>query len=193
MMINNNFINPSFKGYKNIIANDIKDDNFRIAFITGQLNDLDGFKDLSEYKAIKQLHKFDTNNLDDGIFSCIYSKYNSLESLFFNKTPMLWGDELRDLKSEIPPEAYKIEERAFLKTYQLLASITRRMMCNGLCERNYNIGNVCKHALDDFSEIIPKQHAFSLLESGLLQHVPLEKIGLFFNRGIAHTMRDFFK
>lgn len=193
-MINNNYTNPAFKGYKNIISNDIKGDDFRISFIVGQLYDDSQFKDLSEYKTIKELSGHYADSLEDDTFSCLYGRFNSKELIFFNKDSMYWGDELRNLKYKLPLEEYKKEESATLKTYQLLASISKRMMCNGLCKQDKDLAKVFRYTFERFTQMFGTQkNAYTLLHNSVLRNSSLEKIGLFFNRGIAHTMKDFFK
>ena len=75
----NNLSNPTFKGYKNVIHNDITTDKFKFMFMSMQLND-EGEKDLTEFKKIRQM---ELKPADTDVLNVIYSKTAYLPEYFF--------------------------------------------------------------------------------------------------------------
>ena len=126
----------SFKGYKNVFcAYDVPLKNNKYAtFMSMQLNDADGKKDLAEYNKIKELQGEPLDGKYADVLTFTYIKdYNTRKDhLYFNEHEMYWGDELRVIGEDYVPklmsqEKYKLEEKLHMKVYTLMAGLTKRM------------------------------------------------------------------
>ena len=195
MKIMNNNIN--FKGYKNVIFNNMDSPMYNFRFISLELND-EGCKDLTEFKKLQSL----CGNQDWGdTFHLVNSQvYNSDEFLFLNGRSMFNGRELKALYEQYADldgykDVYKNEEAAALKAYTLIASITRRMMENSLCLMDGGITKVFQSALDILTPMLNnnKNQAFKVLQKSLMDKTPLEHVAESFNNYVAKNMKQFFK
>lgn len=191
-IINNS---SSFRGYTNVISNQISDDKFRFGFFAAELNDADGFQDLTEYKRLQRLApQLKTHSSNDNVLFSLYTEIPQGQKLFLNTKSMYFGDELNAIKSELPKEYFAGEECATLKAYTLLASLSRRMMQNSLCVRDAGIGQVFQSAMVTLSVLIDNQQkAFKLLEEAVFRNQKLDILGDFFNTVVQKSMRNYFK
>lgn len=193
MKIKNEVNRMNFAGYKNAVHNNIKADGMQLMFLSVQLND-DGVNDLTEFRKIQQLEG-DCVNAD--VLNVFYSKIKGRpEYLFFNNKSMFWGHELRALwEVKRNSEAYKKEEKATLKAYTLLASLTRRMMQNGLCTKDASFTSVIKSAMNSYVQIFSTNPSsvFTLIQESVLENKSLEKTAEAFNKLIDRNMKIFLK
>lgn len=196
IMNNNNNNNINFKGYKNAIYNKVDDDQYKLRFMSMELNN-DGCKDLTEFKEMQKLCGRSENG---DILHCIYAKLpDSNGALFLDGYTLFNGIELKKLYEQYSDldgykDVYKQEEKAALKAYTLLASITRRMMENSLCTMDGGMGKVIQSAMEAYSPLFSdKNSTFDFLHTSLLKPSPLEHVAEFFNNYVAKNMKQFFK
>ena len=189
----NNINNTNFNGYKNVIHNDVSQDNIRFTFLSMQLND-NGVKDLAELRKIQQLQNLDTNN---DVLSLFYSKKSgSKEFFYFNGNPLFLGGELRNLWELCSDrDAYKLEEKAALKAYTLIASLTKRMMNSGLPGTDNSFPHVVKSTMESFMKIFTSSPAgvFNLIQGSILENKQLEKTAAVLNSIVDKNMKIFLK
>lgn len=192
----NNCTTPNFTGYRNVISDDIRGTNFRIAHLSMQLND-EGEKDLSKWKTIqKHFNKIDRPEFKD-IISLLYVEDSTeTDYLFLSDKQLVFGQELakKCLKSlgTSKEKDYLEEEKVTLKAYTLLASLTRRLMQQSIpSEDFYNKGRVFERIYFSLSELMNQDAAASYLDRSLSK--THEKVAEFFNTGIQKTMKQFFK
>lgn len=195
MKIINNNIN--FKGYKNVIYNNMDSPMYKFRFMSMELND-EGCKDLTEFKKLQSL--CGKQDCGDTLHLVNSKVYNSDEYLFLNGRSMFKGSELKALYEQYADldgykDVYKKEEAAALKAYTLIASITRRMMENSLCIMDSGITKVFQSALNTLTPMLNnnKNHAFNVLQISLMDNIPLEHVAETFNNYAAKHMKQFFK
>jgi len=184
----------TFKGYKNIITNDIIfNDKSRMAFIATQLNDI-GSPDLAELKKINEMSFLDTNN---DVLIMLYSKYRTMpQRLFFGDKSLYLGDELLSLQEECGDTYnYKREEKASMKAYTLMASLTKRMMQNPLYTKDADFSKVFHGLFTYFSDALSKNsmHIFETIQDAVMNGKPLDMTASFFNDFVNINMKKFFK
>lgn len=185
----------TFKGYNNIITNNIKFDNqgSRLAFISMQLND-EGAKDLTEFRAINEMSFTDTKN---DVLTMMYSKLGPMpDRLFFNEKSLYLGDELSKLQEECGDTYnYKREENASMKAYTLMASLTKRMMNDATFKVDEGFSKVYRELLMFFSESLSKNpmQVNDMLQQCVYFGEPLKNTASFFNDFININMKKFFK
>lgn len=184
---NNNQLN--FKGFKNVISNDIKNDKARFSFFATELNN-DGFNDLDEYrKLLKMMGEKETN-----ILSVIYSRVDSEDVLMLNGKKLFWGNELKLLSKHFPENLYKKEENIAMKAYTIIASITNRMMNNGLATQDADFKKVFSNFYKVLQEIIPNQLLImEIIEKSIANNKPVDIVGELFNKITRKSMEQFFK
>ena len=184
---NNNQVN--FKGFKNVISNDLKNDKARFSFFAAELTN-DGTKDLDEYK--KMLKMMGEEETD--VLSVIYSKVDSKDVLMLNGKKLFWGNELKLLSKHFPENLYKKEENIAMKAYTIIASITNRMMRNGLGTQDAEFKKVFTHFYKVLQSIVPnKSVAIDILDNAITKNNSVEILGELFNRIIRKSMEQFFK
>ena len=182
-----------FNGYKNVIHNNLKTDSMQILFMSMQLNN-DNNKDLDEFKNICRLYGKDA---DSDVLNVIFSKFVGRdEFLFLDDISMYTGEELKkqyDLYGYT--EAYKMEEKASLKAYTLLASITKRMMNNGLCQTDSDLKKVVVSSIESFVRSLGADSSkiFNLIQHSVIENKQIEKTAEEFNNIIVKNMSKFFK
>lgn len=184
----------TFKGYKNIITNDMQfDRDSRMAFISMQLND-EGTPDLTEFKKVKEMSFLHD---DSDVFTMMYGKFKNMpEKLFFNDKSLYLGDELSYLHEECGDTYnYKREENASMKAYTLMASLTKRMKANSQCIVDGDFGKVFQSLLMFFSDSLHKNpmETYEVLQHCIRNGEPLNKTASFFNDFININMKKFFK
>lgn len=86
--------NINFKGYKNVIYNNMDSPMYNFRFISLELND-EGCKDLTEFKKLQSL--CGNQDCGDTLHLVNSQVYNSDEFLFLNGSSMFKGSELRML------------------------------------------------------------------------------------------------
>ena len=195
--------NVSFKGYKNVMcAFDVPISQTKSASCMSiQLNDDDGFKDLTEYKNIKSLQgDVISQNYSDVItLTYIQDERNRKDNIYFDTKDMYWGDELKFLGENYVPkmmsqEQYKKEEALHMKVYTFLASLTKRMAYMPVDFEDGDRIRVIQRMYSVFYPILQNQNsAFNLIEEACRKKIKIEDIALGFNNGIARTMAKFFK
>ena len=185
----------TFKGYNNIITNNIKFDNqgSRLAFISMQLND-EGAKDLTEFRTINEMSLIKN---DSDVLTMMYSKLGPMpERLFFNDKSLYLGNELADLHEECGDTYnYKREEKASLKAYTLMASLTKRMMKDATFKVDESFSKVYSELLMFFSESLARNpmQVNEMLQQCVNFGEPLKNTASFFNNFINMNMKKFFK
>lgn len=189
----NNLSKTNFQGYKNVIHNDISQDNLRFTFLSMQLND-EGVKDLTELRKIQAMQKIDSNS---DVLTVFYSKKPGVKEYFvFNNRAMFSGEELRNLWEKYGSlPAYKAEERAALKVYKLVASLTRRMFHNGLSVTDNAFPHVVQETMESFMKIFASSPSsvFQMLQESIVENKQLEKTAFFINDIVRKNMQIFFK
>ena len=188
----NNPLNISFHGYKNLIHNDITNGPFKLMFMTMQLDNKDG-NDLVELNSIRTLEK---NPEKNDVLNVVYSSIRGIREIFlFDGRSMFLGNELKDLyETSGHLKAYKKEEKASLKAYTLLASLTKRIMQNGLIKTDCDYAHVVRNMMESylkFSDNIGSVH--NLIQASIWQNNKPEKTAAAFNKFIVHNMEIFFK
>ncbi len=192
----NNCTTPMFRGYKNIIADDIKGSDFRITHITMQLDD-SVEKDLSKWKTIrkhfsqKQIPEFEDIISLISIQDCSQKKY-----LLLNDRSLPFGDELAHERAKSigtkKEKAYLEKEKVAIKAYTLLASLTRRLMQGAESDGDfYNRSRVLSKIYFSLSRMLNVENTGFLLSRDLSKSP--EKVAQIFNNMIDNTMRVFFK
>lgn len=188
-----NINNTAFQGYKNIIHNDINQNNIQFTFMSMQLDDK-CVKDLTELRQIQKLQGIDTNSDVLNIFYANKNKSN--EFLYFNDRVMFLGEELRNMWEKFRREkAYQVEEKVSLKAYGLIANITGRMMQNELPAVDNDFPHVIKSTMKSFMKIFTAtpEGIFSLVQESILENKPLGKTASILNEVANKNMRIFFK
>lgn len=195
-----NSFNPSFNGYTNIFADDIKYDGNRSTVLSMQL-DNNGEKDLANFKKIKNLVGFSTKEINNDVLSIFYTKINNQRHmLFLNNKRVLWGEELLDI-SDISRDScqfdkYKELEKIHLKVYTFLAYITRKIS-NDFEGKNLNndLYRTLLYTERNLTKIFNGQEpAVEIIRHGLYtepQEIPAVAKSL--NHKIAATMSKFFR
>ena len=195
MKIFNNLTNTNFKGYKNVISTDLKDDRLRFMFFSLQLND-EGNKDLTKFREIKKMISGLTKSqIEDDVLTLTY-KLIPIEGeiLTLDNTKMSLADDLFHLEKTLPALKYKSEEDFNIKAYTFLANLTRRMMKNGLYEKDRDITKVISSTINKYKIMMnSEKNAFEIINYALLKNKPCDKIAYSFNRGIYKNMEKFFK
>ena len=184
----------TFKGYKNIITNDIQfSRDSRMAFISMQLND-EGTPDLTEFKKVKEMSFIQD---DSDVFTMMYGKFKHMpEKLFFNSKSLYLGEELSSLREECGDTYnYKREENASMNAYTLMASLTKRMRANSQYIVDGNLGMVFQSLLMFFSDSLRRnpREMYEFLHNCVRNGEPLNKTASFFNDFIDINMKKFFK
>ena len=184
---NNNYLN--FKGFKNVISNDLKNDKARFSFFAAELTN-DGTKDLDEYKKLlKMMGEEDTE-----VLSVIYSRVDSQDVLMLNGKKLFWGNELKLLSKGFPENLYKKEENIAMKAYTIIASITNRMMRNGLGTQDVEFKKVFSQFYKVLQTLVPdKAVAMEILNNSVIKNNSIDIIGELFNRITKKSMEQFFK
>ncbi len=196
MNISNNIINPAFRGYKNVITNDIEyPDGSRLAFITMQLND-EGDKDLTQLHEIRKFIPEQQADKSD-VLTFMYSKFRRQpEYFFFDGRSMYLGDELLRLSEECGDTYnYKREETAAMKAYTLMASLTKRMMNGKMPVRDSGMGNVIQKMAMHLSEGDTKKlsSVMNFLSYSLQLENILKPTAAFFEDFVLQNMSKFFQ
>ena len=184
----------TFKGYKNIITNDMQfNRDSRIAFISMQLND-EGTPDLTEFNKVKEMSFIQD---DSDVFTMMYAKFKHMpEKLFFNGKSLYLGEELSSLREECGDTYnYKREENVSMKAFTLMASLTKRMKANSQYIVDGDFGKVFKPLLMFFLNALHRNptETYEFLQICVRNGEPLNKTASFFNDFIDINMKKFFK
>ena len=184
---NNNYLN--FKGFKNVISNDLRNDKARFSFFAAELTN-DGINDLDEYKKLlKMMGEEDTD-----VLSVIYSRIDNQDVLMLNGKKLFWGNELKLLNKHFPENLYKNEENNAMKAYTIIASITNRMMKNGLADQDSEFKKVFSHFFKVLQSIVPnKAVVMEILENAAIKNRSVDIVGELFNKIARKSMEQFFK
>lgn len=191
------FASNNFKGYKNIISNDICGTNARLLFISAQLND-ENEADLLNYKNIKKGMLLPKKDIDNDVINIIYAhKYGGRPQMFLDDKILYWGKELKQLQNMVPkimPESeYKNIETAHMRAYTLMASLSKRMMNDNFSHQDREF----KKSINQFMKIFTlftrdNDAAFQLLDLSLRKQEPFQKVARLINETIVKTMSHFF-
>ena len=185
--------NVNFAGYKNVIHNNINRNDLSYTLLSMQLND-EGAKDLTEFNNIMRLQDKKT---DTDVLTVFYAEKSKIPGfLFLNDRSMFLGDELRTLWEKYNSStAYKKEEKASLKAYTLLASITNRMMQNGLTTMDKSFPDVVRKTVMNLKNIFTASPmaVFGLVQQSILENKSLEETAAILNNVVKHNMQIFFK
>ncbi len=190
----NNINKTNFNGYKNVIHNDFSFPEGRFMFMSVQLNNEDGIEDL---KALNTIQRIQGMEQPSDVMNIFYSKKPAQKNFFFfNGKPLFLGYELRSLwehRDQI--ENYKTEENAALKAYTLIASLTRRMMYNGLSQKDRSYPKVVQSAMETYMKIFTTNPAsiFNLIQHSIIENKSVERTAEAFNRLVDRNMKIFFK
>lgn len=141
MNIQANHQTPYFKGYKNVIYNDVKNKSeFGFKYIAMQLDNY-GKKDLDTWYTIQKKFLNRKTPKDTVTFSVF--KFN-------NKNHFILSNYLLN----IPPEKEGTElERIMLKAFTLIASLTKEIKCNMPVVFDKGLSETLLQAREDLLEI----------------------------------------
>ncbi len=181
--------NIQFQGYKNLIHNNLRSDYMHMMFMSMQLDNKE-HNDLDEFNQVRKLMGKES---DSDVLNVVFSKFADREGfLFFDNRSMYSGEELIELSKNV---LYKQEEKATLKAYTLLASITRRMMQNGLCQTDSGFKNVVQSSIESFVKLLGADSSkiFTLIQSSVIENKQIERTAEEFNNIIVRRMSKFFK
>ncbi len=177
MKIISNNSNPQFKGFQNVISYN----NGNFAYMAMKLNDNDGSADLSKWQSIQKelLHK--KNPSDYIVFHCLE---NGNSNYFSVDTIALDLEHAETAKNE----------KFMIKTYDLLASLTKRIINSYYTEENRNLYLTLKEAYTNLSTILQEQNIVeALVTAGATKRVEHYKTADFINKKIAKNMARYFK
>ena len=192
--INNN----AFSGYKNVIANQLEDENLRLSLLSLQL-DNENMPDLDNLKSCRESFLSSSAKKDCDIMSVLMltDLKNNKESMLVDGEIIFSGDELKILKNkhgERFKKEYESIEKGVLKINTLLASITRRIMQNSLTDRDANITNVVMQVTDFLNLIFKdKMLTFSILNGAFQKEDITRKSAESINKQISKSMEKFFR
>ncbi len=197
--------NVSFKGYTNILsAFKVPVGHFEISYIAAKLDDTSE-PDLTKLRELRKLQGYPDNLPNDDVLTCIHISDGKSEAIYFGDKQMCWGDNLKDVYEHYVPEfmsenEYKRLEKAHLKAYTLLASITKRMSFEKFDKEDENIKKVISALNNNLLRLKAKAYqlfdqkdAFELVSVGCLKTFKFQPIANKFNKKIAMTMAEFFK
>ena len=105
--------NINFKGYKNVIYNNMDSPMYNFRFISLELND-EGCKDLTEFKKLQSL--CGNQDCGDTLHLVNSQVYNSDEFLFLNGRSMFKGSELRKLYEQYAERCIPKRRKRSLKS-----------------------------------------------------------------------------
>ena len=194
-MINKINSTVNFNGYKNVISNGIFSHDRKLLFFTTQL-DNNIQPDLDKYRSMLEEDKRLRRGLiNDDTLTCFYLKSPDSERISLNLRPLYWGEELLFMSKNMPKSAYKPEEDISLKSYTLLAGLTKRMSQNMLSNQDRGITDVFRQAIEFFQTIgnSPEVACDVVVSSGIKNNESFDKLALFINRKIQQTMSALFK
>lgn len=194
MMITNNNLN--FKGYKNFLGCDIQLPaiNSSLTSINLQL-DNNGTRDLDAYRELRRLMGYEGDTLNNDVIHCMYSEIPSGKFFFVNGKSLYDANELKNLSRYSERNDFIKEEKAHLKAYTLLASLTRRIMNNELIPSDGEMYKVIENSFNMFKEMFgndPKMGSGLVHICTLKQQKP-DKIAIKINHVIDKAMRNYFK
>lgn len=204
-MINNNV---NFKGYRNTLCSyNILTGNKLTTFIATQLDDNDGFKDLSNFKQLQAIQ----NPYADETASDVLSYYlikdlkTGLGYSYLNNKSLYNGDELLDFENNynsglITESKFNQEKKFHMKAYTLLASLTKRMKNadfdisdNGILHTAEGLYRTLSSLKLNNRLIYNSQQAFDIVSIGCFKTIKLKVLAEAINIGISGTMEHFFK
>ena len=188
----------TFKGYSNIISDDIKADGMRLAYITMKLDDK-GQSDLTELRKVREIMGITGKELEDDTLMFSYTRSPKNSTLYFDGIPILYGEELK-MAQQMRDRGIKLnfnydrQEKMHLKLYTLLASLTKRMMNDNLITNDGGMVDVFKK----MNKIImsttgSQQYTYELINHGIFTKIPFQQTAAWFHKGIVKTMGNFFK
>ena len=149
--INNNM--PNFNGYKNFLANSMNSRDGKIIMLSAQL-DNNYTPDLDEYQKILSMDKrFQKGLVHKDVLSTFFIASPKNLRFCMNLRPLLFGSELRFMSDCIPQEIYKPEETIHLKTYTILARLTRQIQEKLSFPQDIGMMKVVEQATSFFKEI----------------------------------------
>ena len=164
------------------------------------------FNDLDNYTKLREMQGYRTDIVDDTIILAhVIDNVNKSDNLYLGTKDMYFGEELLQLEQKYVPKVmsysdYKRENAIHMKAYTLLASITKRMMNRNCDINNSEITKVMNKIIMSFGNIeknkkqlFSQAEVFKLLQIGSLKTFNFRKVASFFNKGIVHTMGQFFK
>ena len=195
-----NLYNPSFTGYGNIFADEIKYQKHRTLTLSMQV-DNSGDRDLDNYKKLKSLIWLSKKEINNDTLTILYSKIDKENHfIFLNNKRLLWGEELlnlsESLKKSFQVERYKELENAHLKAYTFLANITRKI-ANGkpnmFLDENYY--RTLLYTKDNLTSIFSNEEvSLDILRHGLYTDpAEIKTVANSLNHKIAVTMTKFFR
>lgn len=174
--------NPNFKGYKNLICDMYEDKpQSKFAFITLQLTD-DGQNDLAIWNKIQKdlLHKEPKDTIT---FQMVETPRGS--NLYIADSPL----DIR-LYKDLPND-----EKLALKTYSLLASLTKRIMSYSITTTDADMPRVLWSAREDIGKFLFNSidEVNQIVYHSFLKNITDHKIAGLFNKTIQKKMVSYFK
>lgn len=176
--------NISFRGYKNAVSYSIADDYkiFGFSYLALLLNNDDGKNDLDTWHDI-QRKLFITNEPPSDYLILNLTKIDTEDMFILNGNPL----RLDDIKS---PQ----EERAILKAYTLLASLTKRISNTLHHPEDGKLYLTLVELVKDLSKIFIKpSDVQDLAMLGATKKVKHYKTADFINERITQKMTKYFK
>lgn len=198
--------NISFKGYTNIVsAQNIPWGNSKVSYIAAKLDD-NGEKDLTQFREIRKLQGYPEGLQNDDIVTIIHVADPRSETFYYSSKPMCWGEQLKIVEKEYIPQLlskiqFKHLEKAHLKAYTLLASLTKRMYDDKFENEDSDIKRVIQTLYNNFCSIRERatyplfsdSEAFELTSVGCLKKTKFQPLARIFNKKIAQTMTEYFR
>lgn len=189
------FNKQNFKGYKNIIANDVNFANMSIGMISAQLND-EGEKDLSKLKEIRTLQELPNEEIINDTFSCIYARNGKKGYIFFDDKNMYNSAQLLHLENSMPEKDFKFVEKLHMKAYSMLAGLTSRMMNDKEeLKQDEKWGDVFQKAYYNLAQVFgDEEHSLRFVIDAEERHeISYQEIAAKINKRILKTMENFFR
>lgn len=196
----------SFKGYTNIVsAQNIPWGNTNISYIAAKLDD-NNEKDLLTFREIRKLQGYPEGLANDDIITIVHVSEPKTDTFYYSGKAMCWGEQLKIVEEEYIPQLlsrnqFKLLEKAHLKAYTLLASLTKRMSYDKFENENSDIKRVVQTLYNDFRAIKERAtyrlfsdaDAFELTSAGCLKKTKFQPLAAKFNEIIMQTMTAYFK
>ena len=186
MKIQNNYNSPIFNGYKNVLASDFSSPASNFYVVSMQL-DNKGNKDLDRWKEIKKSLNIENPEGDIIHFNYIKDKNSGYEAYVVDNIDLPLITQLRE--GLVSAE----DERKYIKLFDFMGSLTRRIFNDSLFERNRQIAEVALHSRNVFLRLFKNEEmavdAMDVLcQSEIKQQVVAGKI----NRRIQNSMKKLF-
>lgn len=181
MKIQNIYTNQNFKGYENVISYNTTDSHSNnFSYMAMKLND-EGEKDLTKWHEIQKA-LFPTKTPND------YFIFHSLA--FGRDTEFSITDKTLDIYNTQSPQ----EEKVFLKTFDLMASLTKRIIYSNWTPENGKLYLTLVELQKSLSKIFDYKEVVDMLCScGAMKDIKHHKTAEIINSNISKKMAQYFR